>query len=375
VNLAIDIVTTIVGVIIVFLAAWDGIESLVIPRSVDRRFGITTVFYRITWSLLRFVAARVRKPETKHRLLASYSPLSIVCLIGIWAFGIIFGYAVILVGCHIQYANNPSPTFGDLLYYSGITFFTVGFGDLTPISNLGRFFAVAEAATGFGFLGLLIGFVPVLYGLFSSREAQILLLDSKAGSEPTAFELIRRHSEAEAWPELQALLKQWETLAAGLLENFISFPVLAYYRSQHDGQSWLRSMTAILDACVLIETTFDDTAPGGKALRFQARATYAMCRHAVVDLSYLIGATPDLNGRPRLSSEMAVAMCKQLRAVGAPILCEATSGGRFDELRRTYDPFVITLAEEIMLELPDWKPDSEVVDNWQVSKWEGVRHL
>jgi hypothetical protein len=275
----------------------------------------------------------------------------------------------------VPFTGEVLPTFPQLLYASGVTFFTLGYGDLTPLGGTGHLIAVLEAANGFGFLGLLIGFVPVLYGSFSRREATILLLDSRAGSEPTAFEIIRRHAEAEAWPELLQLLKTWEELAASLLENYISFPVLAYYRSQHIDQSWLRSITTILDTCALIESALEPEHPHAKALRFQARNTFAMGRHLLVDITYILGAVPDPNLPSRLSDENSIPMRSRLREFGAPLRMCIESETQFAGIRREYEPFSAALANEILLELSPWFPDHEKPDNWQVSAWDGVPHF
>src|SRR5205085_1149766 len=159
----------------------------------------------------------------------------------------------------------------------------------TPLHDSGKVFAVIEAGTGFGFLAVVISYVPVLYVAFSRREHLITLLDSKAGSQPSAGELLKRHGEAEAMEMLIDLLKEWETWSAQQLEAYLSYPILAYYRSQHDEQSWLMSLTCILDTCSLITLGFEDdgSKPWAKRLYFQAKATFAMGRHVIVALAYI----------------------------------------------------------------------------------------
>jgi hypothetical protein len=171
------------------------------------------------------------------------------------------------------------------------------------------------------------------------------------------------------------LLKDWEFQAASLLENCISYPVLAYYRSQHEGQSWLRSLTAVMDACALIETSLDDACPNAKSLRFQARATFAISRHLVVDLAYLLAVKPEPNRPLRITPAESAAMRLRLRSLGAPILACDDSQERFFAMMREYEPFVIALSEEIILDVSTWIPESEKLDNWQVSAWDKVNHF
>ena len=129
-----------------------------------------------------------------------------------------------------------------------MTFFTLGFGDLTPQGPTGRALAVAEAGIGFAFLAVVISYLPVFYQAFSKREVTISLLDARAGSPPTAGSLLLRLAPGRNFEALDRFLQEWERFAAEVLESHLSFPLLSYYRSQHDNQSWLAAMTTILDA-------------------------------------------------------------------------------------------------------------------------------
>ena len=146
---------------------------------------------------------------------------------------------------------------------------------------------------GFGFLALVIGYLPVLYQGFSHREVNISLLDARAGSPPTASELLVR--QARNMAGLEILLRDWERWAAELMESHLSYPVLLFFRSQHEHQSWLGAMTAILDASALCIAGVQ----GGPGR--QAQLTFAMARHAVVDLSQATGVHP----QPRIPTGAA----------------------------------------------------------------------
>src|SRR2546430_487115 len=138
----------------------------------------------------------------------------------------------------------------------------------------------------FVFLALVISYVPVIYQAFSRRERRISLLDARAGSPPTAVELLRRNSAVTHPEELRTLLHEWEVWCADILESHLSYPILAYYRSQHEQQSWVEALTVILDTCALILTSLE--VPPLPAARY----TFAAARHAVVDLAQVLGASP-----------------------------------------------------------------------------------
>jgi hypothetical protein len=88
-----------------------------------------------------------------------------------------------------------------------------------------------EGGLGFTFLALVIGYLPVLYQSFANREVRISLLDARAGSPPSAGELLIRQGPDP--DRLEQQFANWEEWAAELLESQLSYPVLAYFRSQH----------------------------------------------------------------------------------------------------------------------------------------------
>ena len=202
-----------------------------------------------------------------------------------WAIGTPLGGQTAIVGL------------GTYTYFSGVTFFTLGYGDVIPTDTPGRFLAVVETGIGFGFLAMVISYLPVLYQAFSRREIAITLLDARAGSPPTAGTMLGRLARVSDLERLDVFLCEWERWAAEVLESHISFPVLTYYRSQHDNQSWLAALTAILDTSALV------VAAVPKQDRSQAWMAFAMGRHAVVDLAQAFYAPPLDPPADRLSEE------------------------------------------------------------------------
>jgi hypothetical protein len=250
------------------------------------------------------------------------------------------------------------------MYMSGVTFFTLGFGDVTPAASLGREVTVIEAGLGFGFLAVVIGYLPVLYQSFSRREVNISLLDARAGTPPSAAELLRRHSEGEDMKELGQLLGDWELWAAELMESHLSYPVLCWFRSQHDNQSWLASLTTVLDACALVIVGVD-----GASSR-QAQLTFAMARHAVVDLSQIFNASPEAPKVDRFPPVEMARLRAVLSAASIPLRDGAEADQKLAELRRMYEPYVNSLSNYLMMPLPPWILSSTVADNWRTSAWE-----
>ena len=358
------ILLIILGVALVVIVLWDAFEAMVLPRRINRRFRLARIFYRATWIPSAAIARRMKSRSRRETYLSLYGPLSLILLLGIWAVGLIVGFAI------IQWATGSAlnvpegrVSFSTYLYLSGTTFFTLGFGDVTPLASLGRGLAVIEAGMGFGFLAIVIGYLPVIYQAFSRREVNISLLDARAGSPPSALELLRRHSQDNELEEILHLLHDWERWAAELLESHLSYPVLCFYRSQHSNQSWLASLTTILDVSALVLIGID-----GIPTR-QARLTFAMARHAVVDLAQIAHTPPHAPEVDRLPASELSALREGLREAGLMLRDGETAEKRLAELRHKYEPFVNSLSEYLLMELPPWLIKTSKADNWQTSAW------
>jgi len=262
-------------------------------------------------------------------------------------------------------AGNEAPGLATDLYLSGTTFFTLGLGDVAPEGSFARLLTVIESGLGFGFLAIVIGYFPVIYQAFSRREVTISLLDARAGSPPSAAELLHRHGGGpEGAAALLQLLHEWERWSAELLETHLSYPLLAYFRSQHSNQSWLAALTTVLDASALVMVAAE-----GACAR-QARLTFAMARHAVVDLAQVFRTRPRPAPEDRLPAPVLAKLTADLAAAGFPLLAEAVATGRLTELRRTYEPYAAALSDYLLQPLPAWRHEKPRRDNWQSSAWD-----
>src|SRR5258707_456383 len=277
----------IAGTVLIVTVLWDVFETIVLPRRVPRRLRLTRVFYRAMWTPWSAICRLVRNNKRRETLLSIFGPLSILVLLSVWAAALLTAFAMVhwAIGSRLIPAGGPAGFFSDL-YYSGSTFFTLGLGDITPVGRAARALTVIEASMGIGLLALVIGYLPVLYQAFSRREVNISMLDARAGTPPTAVELLRRHQEAHSLESLHELLRDWEGWAADLMESHLSYPVLCFFRSQHNNQSWLAALNTVLDACSLVMVGIDGIP------KWQAQLTFKMARHAIVDISQIFNISP-----------------------------------------------------------------------------------
>ena len=358
--------------VIICVVLLDAFETVVLPRRVTRHFKLTAWFYRRTWIPWIKIARRIRTPSRQQSFLGYFGPLSLILLLVFWAAGLILGFALLQygIGGHEQLSGEPL-TFGKIVYHSGETFFTLGYGDIVPTSAGARALSVLEAGMGFAFLGVVIGYIPVVYSSFSRREIQISMLDARAGSPPTAVELLVRlagRSENTGMDQrvFDEVLRDWERWSAELLESHISYPVLSFFRSQHSNQSWLGALTTMLDVTSLVLTGVEGVHPG------QAKLTFAMARHAAVDLAQVVNAQYDPQAGERLAEDDFDRLRQTLSEAGLKLMSHEQARQKLSRLRSMYEPYVHSTAKNLMLTLPPWEHREKTRDNWQAGPWDRV---
>jgi hypothetical protein len=349
----------IAGIVCVFAALFDAFQTIILPRRATGRFRLTRIFFIVTWKPWVFFTERLCGLRTQETAFSFYGPMSLIFLLAMWAGTLVVGFALVFYGLGSPF-NDPTqgPGFLSDLYVSGTTIFTLGLGDVTPHSGWVRAIVILESATGLGLLAVVMGYFPVLYGAFSRREVSISLLDARAGSPPTAAELLRRHSYEGGESALSLLLVEWERWSAELLESHISYPLLCYFRSQHSNQSWISALTAVLDTSALLIAGVQ-----GHEAR-QAQLTFAMARHALVDLSQIFSLAP-VNGTPdRLPTARYDQLYGLLCQSGVSVCRDGHSYERLSEMRALYEGYAATLGEYLRMPLPPWIADTPHKDNW-----------
>ena len=349
------------GVVLVAIVLRDTFETIILPRRVSGSVRVSKIFYQATWKPWAALGRRMPTGDRRESFLSTYGPISLIFLIILWGTILITGFALLLWAAGFDARMSVTSN----LYVSGTTFTTLGIGDFTPKTDLARFLTVVEAATGFGFLAVVISYLPVLYQSFSRRETTISMLDEWAGSPPSAGDMLRRAVAAREVESLLPLMARWEEWTAELLESHLSYQVLSYFRSQHENQSWVAALTAILDFSALWQAA----KPSGKS--WQARRVYAIGRHALGDLSQVLRAGPRFDAPDRLSEEELVAIHDTLTEAGMDIDL-GSFRDRLNSLRKGYEPYAFALSHELVMDLPPWMPLDSRKDNWETTAWEGA---
>jgi hypothetical protein len=309
--------------------------------------------------------------KVREQILSIYGPLSLLVLLGVWAALLISGFGLVYFAMGTPFTDAMMTRFAGTrlalltdLYVSGTTLFTLGLGDVYPAKPLVRGLIILESGYGLGLVALVIGYLPVLYTAFSRREVAVALLDARAGSPPTAAELLTRHGFDGGDEALVQLLAEWERWAAELLESHVSYPMLCYYRSQHDNQNWLSALVCVLDSCALIISSVQ-----GMPTR-QAQLTFAIARHALVDLGHIFGLEGLAKGLQasepdRLPHASFGRLCEALRETEIQLCGDPAAAERLRKLRALYEPHALALGCYLAIALPLWIAEPDKRDPWR----------
>ena len=350
------------GAALIALMLQDAFEVMLLPRRVRRRWRLMGIFFHLAWALWAGIGRHIKERSERERFLSLFGPISMVGLFSIWAVGLVAGFGLVFWSLERHLPNHYD--LGSYVYMSGTTLVTLGYGDFTPHTGITKAIAVAEAATGFGLLAVVIGYLPVLYQLFSRRETHVMQLDGRAGSPPTAAALLGRHASNQALHKLDYLLLDWEKWCAELVESHLSYPMLSFYRSQHANQNWLAALAAITDCCVIVMVGLKDVPA------FQAKMTFAMARLAMVELCRVFHLSPIPHSEDRIGRGEFQALDAQLSASGLAWIDSCAAHHKVAEFDATYEPFLQALAKFLVIDLPSMAPGSENgngLDNWQRS--------
>ena len=352
-----QVFATLAGIAVLLIVLQDAFEVMLLPRRVQRNLRFMRLYFRATWSIWSGLAVRLSVGARREGFLSVFGALSMVLLFIIWAGALIAAFGL------LEWALQPADAVSSIseqIYMSGVTFFTLGYGDIVPHSGGARLVSVMEAGTGIGFIAVVIGYLPVLYQLFSRREAHVIQLDGRAGSPPTAGTMLARHAESDGLDKLDELLREWEVWGSELLESHLSYPMLAYYRSQHDNQSWLAALACVMDTCALVLVGVDEMRP------LQARMTFTMARQVVVEMARSFRIQPSrYDGGNRLDHAAFARLISVFEQSGLSWSDDPRAEETLAALRATYEPLLDGLCRYLLLPLPGWTAGDDDADHWE----------
>lgn len=340
------------GVALVGYIVNDVFQAVVVPRPTPARFRLGRWVIRPGWKVARAWALRLNSADRRERFLGTFAPLVVMVLLVLWIVGLIVGFGLIFFGLGAQLRPHVTD-FPTALYFSGTSVITIGFGDFVATSGVARLLALVAGASGLGTIALAISFLFSLYSSFQRREVQIVTLDARAGAPPSGVRLLETVGKYGLQDEVPRLFGEWERWAAEVLDSHMAYPLLAYFRSSHDNESWVSALGAVLDAATLLLTTVVDGPRG------PAKMMFAMGTHLVEDLGQFFRATGDGDaGVERYEFDEAR---DRLTAAGWSLLGPEESWLAFSRLRAQYAGQLNAMAKWFAAPPTQWIGDRSYV--------------
>ena len=321
-----EIGEAVLGVVVLFLVVQDVFRVVVMPRPYYGR-GLSKVMLRFAWRLWRKAAIRRSDGLARESFFGIFPQIALLLLLGLWVLALMLGYALLLHALRMQIRPAPED-FGTAIYLAGVSLLTLGLGDIVPVGGVARVVMLFTAASGPALIGVALAFLFALNSSFQRREALVTTLDASAGAPPSGVRMLETYATLGIIEQLPSVFREWELWTGEVLDSHLSYPLLAFFRSTHDNESWISALGAVLDAATLLIAAVD--VPGGNA-----QLLYDLGCHAVEDLSNYFGLVHEHEiGVERAEFEAAL---DSLAEAGYPVLLDrAVAWERFGALRVRY---------------------------------------
>ncbi len=328
------------GVAIVVLILADIFLGAVVPRrapSLGRQLRVSGVLIPRLWGLWREIGLRFSVAERREAFLGLFGSLVVILLLVVWVSGLIVGYGLVLFAFRDQLRPVPE-TVGTAMYFAGVSLLTLGFGDIVATHEPARAITLIAAANGLGLFALVITLFFTLYGSFQRREVSVVVLQAGAGAPPSGVTLLETYALGGMLDDLPRVFDQWQSWAAEVLDSHLAYPVLAYFRSSHDNDSWVSSLGAVMDAATLVLTTIEGGPKGW------AKLSRGVGNHCLEDLIYAFKLENQVDADVGVEWVEFEEACHRLQAAGFQLRDPDESWASFSRLRAEYAGRVNALA-------------------------------
>ncbi len=332
------IVEALLGLALLGAIMFDIFLTVVVPRRAPptlRQIRLSRYVIAKLWVPWRWIGLRMDQSERREAFLGSFGALSVILLLVGWIAGLIVGYGLLLDAQREQ-IKPPPENLGSSMYFAGTSLLTLGFGDFVALGGWARLVTLAAAATGLGLFAAVLTLLFTLYGSFQRREVAVVVLEAGAGAPPSGVTLLETYAMAGILNDLPRVFEAWQAWAAEVLDSHLAYPVLAYFRSSHDNDSWISSLGAVMDAASLVLSTIEDGPKGW------AKLSRAVGDHCIEDLvqNFRLVDVPEV-GLERGEFEEA---CRRLEWAGFRVRDIDEAWADFSRLRMEYAGRVNALA-------------------------------
>jgi hypothetical protein len=334
---ALGILEGFVGGLLVTIVLLDIFNSVIVPRPTVRGTLLSRSITRPGWRAWRALGTRVQEINKREAMLAVFPPMALVLVLIAWVILLAIGFGLLIHSLRGEF--QPRPHILGSLYVSAASLFGLGQSAFVPAGRAARVVTPIINATGLGTIALVITFLFSLYANFQKREARVVMLDARAGAPPSGVTLLETYAQLDMRDRLPNVFVEWEIWSAEVLDSHLAYPILTYFRSSHDNESWISALGAVLDAATLMVSTIDDGPTG------PAKMMVGMGAHLVEDISNQFGLPQ--NGDVGVEREEFEDARRRLATAGYALRDDADSSwAKFTKMRGAYASRLNAMARQ-----------------------------
>lgn len=238
----------IIGLCLIIYTLCDGFSFILMTRKSNNRGAYSMWTERIYWKIIRLVLRHVRTPKIREHIFTAYAPMVVLTLMITWAMSLIYGFALLSWSFGEQLnGTSMEPTFAEYFYLSGVTFFTLGYGDLSPAETFGQIFSLVEVGCGYSFIAMIIGYIPTITSIYTERELGLLRIEMQTGPRFSAPGALYRSIPSRDMPKMNTFFSECNDWLLKLHLSHVCYPVLCYQRYNRESVNWLKGVTVLID--------------------------------------------------------------------------------------------------------------------------------
>jgi hypothetical protein len=342
----VHVLACLVGIGIVIGTLLSAVKTVVLPRA-SPSF-VTRLLFRTNRRVFNLFAPPRLSFEWRDRVLALYAPITLLLLPGVWVFLVLCGFTLIYWGTWEGSLMRSFET-------SGSSLLTLGF--LRPENHGHVAITFVEATLGLGIVGLLISYLPSIYGAFNRRELLVGLLEGRAGTPPTPATLLVRYTRIGWIDQIDdELFPGWEQWFADLEETHTSIPALVFFRSPQPARSWVTAAGCVLDTAAIVSSTLD--VPGSPPAQMMIRTGFFALRRIADYFGIQYDADPSPDDPISVRREEFDAVCAELAGAGVPLKPDLDQAWRdYAGWRVNYDTVLVALCALVVAPPGFWSTD------------------
>jgi hypothetical protein len=342
----IHVLVFLAGLCTVMFTLFSALSTFVLPRAA--RSQLNRIVFGGLRRVFKFLMRFAKNYERRDAIMAYYAPIGLMLLLPTWYFLIALGFTGVYWGLGVG-------NWFDVFQLSGSSIFTLGFA--TNSTFLIDSFEFVEAMLGLILVGLLIAYLPTMYAAFSRRERAVNMLEVRAGSPPSALEMLLRFNRIHGMSRLDDYWKTWEAWFADVEESHTTLPALVFFRSPRVGHSWITAAGTVLDAASITLSAVD--APFEASAALCIRSGYLALRYIA---NYFEIPNPQDPQYPKetisVTRDEFDSVLDQLAEAGMKIKSDREQAWKdFAGWRVNYDRSLLVLCRLVMAPYAVWSSD------------------